>query len=254
MGGNLSKLLKTTFRPGNSNAATTTCEICCARPSSVTLSNCAHASCRECMTTWIQQQEHSSRDDTDFATCPFCRVKISSKDVRSILGGRTFRRRIDSISNEQAGEVDDLTRQWLLENTKSCPRCHVAIEKNGGCRTVQCICGCRFCYCCGNGRCRDPRCNCGRCGLRNRWCACHRRQLKQIKRERMAAEERSLDDFISGSKWLYERKSNKETLRLLGNYYQVKKKGPANKKSREKLFRWSGICSGPVKKEWRNKG
>lgn len=40
---------------------------------------------------------------------------------------------------------------WLLANTKKCPNCHAAIEKNGGCMHMTCRknaggCGYEFCW------------------------------------------------------------------------------------------------------------
>lgn len=40
---------------------------------------------------------------------------------------------------------------WLLANTKKCPQCHAAIEKNGGCMHMTCRknaggCGFEFCW------------------------------------------------------------------------------------------------------------
>jgi ariadne-1 len=46
--------------------------------------------------------------------------------------------------------------KWIAENTKPCPRCHLRIEKNGGCNHMTCHTqtggGCRyeFCWICGH--------------------------------------------------------------------------------------------------------
>lgn len=40
---------------------------------------------------------------------------------------------------------------WIHANTKECPRCHVPIEKRGGCNVIHCIkpsCGAYFCWLC----------------------------------------------------------------------------------------------------------
>ncbi|WOK99603.1 putative E3 ubiquitin-protein ligase ARI2 isoform X1 [Canna indica] len=41
------------------------------------------------------------------------------------------------------------TADWILVNTKSCPKCHKLVEKNGGCNHVTCKCGQYFCWLCG---------------------------------------------------------------------------------------------------------
>ncbi|OEL29370.1 putative E3 ubiquitin-protein ligase ARI2 [Dichanthelium oligosanthes] len=41
--------------------------------------------------------------------------------------------------------------KWILANTKSCPKCFKAIEKNGGCNLVRCNCGQCMCWLCGGG-------------------------------------------------------------------------------------------------------
>lgn len=39
---------------------------------------------------------------------------------------------------------ESATVKWIAVNTKPCPKCHKAVEKNGGCNLVRCICGQRF--------------------------------------------------------------------------------------------------------------
>ncbi|RLN42073.1 putative E3 ubiquitin-protein ligase ARI1 [Panicum miliaceum] len=41
--------------------------------------------------------------------------------------------------------------KWILANTKNCPKCFKAIEKNGGCNLVRCNCGQCMCWLCGGG-------------------------------------------------------------------------------------------------------
>ncbi|KAJ9081901.1 hypothetical protein DSO57_1010111 [Entomophthora muscae] len=44
---------------------------------------------------------------------------------------------------------DSETSNWILSNTKECPECHSAIEKNGGCRHMTCRkCKFEFCWIC----------------------------------------------------------------------------------------------------------
>ncbi|KAL9242114.1 hypothetical protein vseg_016147 [Gypsophila vaccaria] len=54
----------------------------------------------------------------------------------------------------RAGEDDFLedeseTVNWITGHTKPCPKCHKAVEKNGGCNLVVCVCGQPFCWLCG---------------------------------------------------------------------------------------------------------
>jgi hypothetical protein len=46
------------------------------------------------------------------------------------------------------GERDGPTLQWIASNTKECPKCHVPIEKDGGCNHVLCKSpSCRYDFC-----------------------------------------------------------------------------------------------------------
>lgn len=36
------------------------------------------------------------------------------------------------------------TVNWITVHTKTCPKCHKPVEKNGGCNLVSCICGQAF--------------------------------------------------------------------------------------------------------------
>lgn len=44
---------------------------------------------------------------------------------------------------------ESLNAKWLTENTKFCPKCKNAINKNGGCHHMTCYCGYEFCWNCG---------------------------------------------------------------------------------------------------------
>ena len=44
--------------------------------------------------------------------------------------------------------VSDDSEQWLLANTKECPKCHNAIQKNLGCMHMTCKCSYQFCWLC----------------------------------------------------------------------------------------------------------
>lgn len=36
--------------------------------------------------------------------------------------------------------------KYITANTKNCPKCHSAVEKNGGCNLMSCRCGTFFCW------------------------------------------------------------------------------------------------------------
>lgn len=43
---------------------------------------------------------------------------------------------------------DSETYNWLKSNTKDCPQCGKATEKNGGCNHISCTCGAHWCWMC----------------------------------------------------------------------------------------------------------
>ncbi|CAI9116644.1 OLC1v1017842C1 [Oldenlandia corymbosa var. corymbosa] len=46
-------------------------------------------------------------------------------------------------------EDESETVNWISTNTKSCPKCHKPVEKDGGCNLVRCVCKQPFCWLCG---------------------------------------------------------------------------------------------------------
>ncbi|KAF0922218.1 hypothetical protein E2562_029113 [Oryza meyeriana var. granulata] len=44
---------------------------------------------------------------------------------------------------------ESINLDWILANTKNCPKCFKPIEKNGGCNHVRCKCGQCLCWLCG---------------------------------------------------------------------------------------------------------
>lgn len=135
------------------------CAICCEenKPDLISLDQCSHTSCQGCLAQWIEKVE--STGQTDLPGCPFCRVPLTLEETNEILG-RPFQR-ASAMGAALGGadeEMDDLTRQWLNEQTKPCPRCGAWIEKiEGGCDMMECLCGYRWCYGCGAP---GARCGC----------------------------------------------------------------------------------------------
>ncbi|CAB9528844.1 expressed unknown protein [Seminavis robusta] len=128
---------------------TASCSLCCEDKPIVELfelSKCSHSSCLGCFQKWIEKVE--STGQTTLPVCPFCRATLEDKEVVSILG-RGFQPRT-AIETNSMEAIDELTLQWLREQTKPCPRCGACIEKvEGGCDMMECLCGFRFCYGCG---------------------------------------------------------------------------------------------------------
>ncbi|KAH7842514.1 hypothetical protein Vadar_006199 [Vaccinium darrowii] len=57
----------------------------------------------------------------------------------------------------------DANVDWIAVHTVPCPKCHKAVDKNGGCNHMSCICGAYFCWLCGEDLNRNHTGNsCGR--------------------------------------------------------------------------------------------
>jgi len=51
--------------------------------------------------------------------------------------------------NKSTKTEEDSSQQWIKNRSKKCPKCHVNIEKNGGCDHMTCKqCGYQFCWVC----------------------------------------------------------------------------------------------------------
>mmetsp|Transcript_34434 Transcript_34434/g.63491 ORF Transcript_34434/g.63491 Transcript_34434/m.63491 type:complete len:278 (+) Transcript_34434:48-881(+) len=128
------------------------CYMCCDKVStneSIILTACSHRGCNSCTTKWIKKQEDSGQATS--ATCPYCRASTHDDDVIAILG-RPFKQR-EALTRPANEEIDDLTLQWFNDQTKLCPGCGSRVEKLDGCDHMTCLCGCKFCFECGEVRC-----------------------------------------------------------------------------------------------------
>ncbi|CAN6373431.1 unnamed protein product [Urochloa humidicola] len=81
---------------------------------------------------------------------------------------------------------DSETANWVLANTKLCPNCRKAIEKNQGCNHMRCVCGHNFCWLC-----LKVGCN---CGVYDQEAAAPRKAGKEAARARRART--SLDRYL----------------------------------------------------------
>ncbi|KAL1923184.1 uncharacterized protein VTP21DRAFT_9560 [Calcarisporiella thermophila] len=54
-----------------------------------------------------------------------------------------------NLSSPTSSEDDLASLRWKLENSRTCPRCSVLIQRDDGCNKVDCLqCGHRFCWVC----------------------------------------------------------------------------------------------------------
>jgi hypothetical protein len=136
-------------------ATTTFCELCCEATSTLVVLSCSHSACRECLTKWISKQELLNKETVP---CPYCLVNMNERDIFQVLGRPMQPTFTDRTCTEEPNstELDVLTRDWLIANTRQCPRCHLHIEKLDGGDMMECVCGCRFCFNCAtaNATCR----------------------------------------------------------------------------------------------------
>lgn len=151
------------------------CPLCCEDDIStegVAMPCCNHSSCKSCLATWFEREEASGRATRP--TCPFCRSSTCDEEVVATLG-RPFRPRRASYkdASNDDGISDDLTLQWLNENTALCRVCGSHIEKEGGCDLMECLCGHRFCYRCGTPGGRLCGCSSTRHNFLNSHCIGH---------------------------------------------------------------------------------
>jgi len=55
----------------------------------------------------------------------------------------------DAVLANDKNAADKANLDWIKKNTKACPHCNVAVQKNGGCRFMDCIsCHKEFCWVC----------------------------------------------------------------------------------------------------------
>ena len=97
--------------------------------------SCSHAFCLKCMKSaheenvvcWQVEGEYLATDEN------------GRNDLEAIYGKEKFRGVLDTTENEV----------WLKGNTRPCPRCSAAIEKDGGCSKMVCSqCNLKFCWEC----------------------------------------------------------------------------------------------------------
>lgn len=120
-----------------------------------------HAACPGCLGEQIAHA-HANRNGAKnerALNCPRqgCNYQITEADVRRIIPASLAQfQEIQQAQAEKAAPVsakaqkqDRANSNWQFQNTRPCPQCRTAIEKNGGCKYVRCTrCNTEFCYEC----------------------------------------------------------------------------------------------------------
>jgi len=114
-----------------------------------------------------------------------------------------------SCARAQAQLQDqNLYNEWLRNNTKQCPRCHTAVEKNGGCNHMTCTqCRHEFLWCCLQDY-RNGRCICNGAQLRARVMTPEeelRREVEAIEAAVRERENRELADALAAVRQAEQR-------------------------------------------------
>eukprot|EP00037_Helgoeca_nana_P026145 m.293715 g.293715 ORF g.293715 m.293715 type:complete len:654 (-) comp27144_c0_seq20:180-2141(-) len=109
---------------------------------------CSHTSlCQSCVSTWIKVEVDSHKLTV---RCPHegCHHGLSAADVDRLADAETAAKfRTNSTANYAANAAELLAAEpWLAKVTQPCPSCSQLCQKDGGCSTVQCLCGHRFQY------------------------------------------------------------------------------------------------------------
>ena len=112
----------------------------------------------------------NDNDDLILPKCPQCRLPVTSSDVRSVLGRNIEAVKVEDMSEAEylgiltarlmeESELEAFTLATLQqEDARQCPECHMWIIRDDGCDAMMCLCGCRFCFCCGKkGSCSTER-------------------------------------------------------------------------------------------------
>lgn len=95
-----------------------------------------HLSFKYCTTPECQTIYRITQKENLF-TCPLCDLHICTCCHKDFHPGLTC---IGAQLKEKDKEADKLYSLWVQQNqnVKPCPKCHVLIEKNGGCSQMYC--------------------------------------------------------------------------------------------------------------------
>lgn len=115
-----------------------------------------YKSLRTCPTSDCQKLLYRTSTDGAVITCPACSARICTTCHAPSHSGVTC------AANQRAG-TNEFASWKICKDVRACPRCAVPIEKDHGCRNMECtICGADFCWTCMEVVNTDFECRCAR--------------------------------------------------------------------------------------------
>nr|GEW72627.1 probable E3 ubiquitin-protein ligase ARI2 [Tanacetum cinerariifolium] len=91
---------------------------------------------------------------------------------------------------------------WLTAYAKTCPKCYKAVEKNGGCNLVVCLCGQPFCWLGGEAT-----------GLSHTWTSIKNHTCRSFKEEQIANAKRLKSELIRYTHYYNHYKTHTDSLK-----------------------------------------
>jgi hypothetical protein len=81
--------------------------------------------------------------------CKVCSNVYCLDCEQNYYGKRKSHNNLSCAEFKLANQIDSETLNWISKNTKSCPNCKIAIQKNDGCNHMTCYrCNYHFCWIC----------------------------------------------------------------------------------------------------------
>jgi hypothetical protein len=119
---------------------------------------CKHAFCRDCWVSWISAKV---ADQHRIIPClePGCKCNLAAEDVARVSTPELAERHahlLEATHQDAAAAMaanPSLAAAVQSGEVRPCPHCHVMVARDTGCNAMTCVCGQRFCFCCGHERC-----------------------------------------------------------------------------------------------------
>lgn len=210
--------------------------------------NAKHCPTPECKYAFINENKIPVKTQ-----CPECNAEYCSQCLS---------KHAMSISCENA-KNDTANEQWKKQNTKACPQCKVAIEKNEGCLHMTCKqCKHEFCWQClrpykekGHGpyNCSLAPANAPTIATQAEAQDPFHARQRQIEEEYREAEQRRRDEIVRRSNpWFYLDQDNNETQRFLRDVELRLEEGlrrriATERREREAAIRASAVAAQPAR-------